>query len=277
MKIMERKWTGERLESFIQTRDTIDHLHRYALVLDYIKDKVVLDIACGEGYGSNLMSQQAQYVYGVDIDVETILNAQKKYKKENLNFQNGRADLIPIETNSIDVVVSFETIEHHDKHEEMMLEIKRVLKPDGIIVISTPDKYFYTDKRGFKNEFHVKELYREDFVNLVNNHFKVSQLLIQSYINGNSYIYNNSFERKINVYSGDFSIIKEEEELDPMYLVVFASDKEFKKQSSSFFNGSRIQRHQQEEIINNRIRSCNTFKVGNFILYPLKLFKKYLK
>lgn len=274
---MERKWSGERLETFIQTRDTIDHLHRYALVFDYIKDKIVLDIACGEGYGSNLMSQRAQYVYGVDIDLETISSAKHKYNKENLSFKTGRADLIPIETNSIDIVVSFETIEHHDKHEEMMLEMKRVLKPGGIIIISTPDKYFYTDKRNFNNEFHVKELYREEFTSLINNHFKVSQLLIQSYINGNSYIYSDSNEGVINVYSGNFSIISEEEELDPTYLVLFASDQEFKRQSSSFFNGFRIQRYQQEEIINDRIRSCTTFKVGNFILYPLKLLKKYIK
>lgn len=273
---MKRKWTGERLETFIQTRDTIDHLHRYALVFDYIKDKVVLDIACGEGYGSNLICQRAQYVYGVDIDLETISRAQQKYNKHNLSFQTGSVDLIPIEANSIDVVVSFETIEHHDKHEEMMLEIKRVLKPDGIIIISTPDKYFYTDKRNFNNEFHVKELYRKEFASLINNHFKISQLLIQSYINGNSYIYSDSNEGVINVYGGNFSIISEEEELDPTYLILFASDQEFKKQSTSFFNGSKIQKYQQEVIINDRIRSCTTFKVGNFVLYPLKLFKKYL-
>ena len=272
-----KKWTGERLETFIQTRDTIDHLHRYAIVLDYIKDMVILDIACGEGYGSNLMSQQAQYVYGVDIDLETISSAQKKYNRHNLSFQTGRADLIPIETNSIDIVVSFETIEHHDKHEEMMLEIKRVLKPDGIIIISTPDKYFYTDKRNFNNEFHVKELYREEFTSLINNHFKVSQLFIQSYINGNSYIFRDSHESVINVYSGDFSTVKEEEVLDPIYLIVFASDQEFKKQSSSFFDGNRIQKYQQEEMINNRIRSCNSYKIGHFILFPFKIFKKFLK
>lgn len=273
---MNKKWTGERLETFIQTRDTIDHLHRYAIVMDYIKDKVVLDIACGEGYGSNLMSERAQYVYGVDIDNETILKAQKKYRKENLVFQIGRADLIPIKENSIDIVVSFETIEHHDKHEEMMLEVKRVLKPNGLLIISTPDKYFYSDKRGFKNEFHVKELYREDFVSLISSHFQISKLLSQSYINGNSYICKDSEEKKIKVYGGDFFSVKEED-FEPLYLLLFASDNEFKEPSNSFFNGFKIGNYEREEIIKMRIQNSNSFKVGNFILYPIKLLKKYFK
>jgi len=62
-----------------------------------------------------------------------------------------------------DLVVSFETIEHHDEHEQMLAEVKRVLKPDGMAIISSPDKAIYTDKPEYHNSFHVKELYREEF------------------------------------------------------------------------------------------------------------------
>jgi 2-polyprenyl-3-methyl-5-hydroxy-6-metoxy-1,4-benzoquinol methylase len=63
-------------------------------------------------------------------------------------------------------VVSFETLEHHDKHDEMFLEIKRILRPGGLLLMSTPEKLFYTDLPNVQNEFHVKELYLEEFRDL---------------------------------------------------------------------------------------------------------------
>ena len=68
-------------------------------------------------------------------------------------------------------MVSFETIEHHDRHQEMMREIKRILSPEGILIISSPDKYVYSDIPGYKNEFHVKELYAREFETLLKAHF----------------------------------------------------------------------------------------------------------
>ena len=163
---MKKKWTGERLETFIFSRDAIEHLHRYAIVKNYIKDKIVLDIACGEGYGSALLAENAMQVYGVDIDEMTVNSASKKYVKKNLNYLVGDVTKISFDDNSIDVIVSFETLEHHNKHEEMMQEFKRVLKPDGILVLSTPDKLYYTDEANFKNIYHIKELYKDDFFKL---------------------------------------------------------------------------------------------------------------
>ena len=84
-----KKWTGERLETFIYNRIAIEHLHRYAIASNHIKDKVVLDIASGEGYGTSLMSKIASFVYGVDVDEESIFQAKLKYKKENIEFLQG--------------------------------------------------------------------------------------------------------------------------------------------------------------------------------------------
>lgn len=270
---MKKKWTGERLETFIQSRDTIEHLHRYAIVSDYIKDKVVLDIASGEGYGSNLMANQAKFVYGVDIDEETVIKAKEKYRKENLQFQVGRADLIPIPDNSIDVVVSFETIEHHDQHQEMMHEIKRVLKKEGVLIISTPDKLFYTDKRNFKNQFHVKELYKDEFSALISTFFKNVQLLNQVYVNGNSLIFDDTILDKLKIHTGHFLNIGEEIVV-PMYLITISSDSGLKNQEISIFNGTSIERQEQEQRFQEAIRNSNSFKVGSFILAPFKKFKK---
>ena len=68
-------------------------------------------------------------------------------------------------------MASFETIEHHDQHEQMLLEIKRVLRPGGILAISSPDKYEYSVAPNHTNPYHVKELYRHEFEELIARHF----------------------------------------------------------------------------------------------------------
>jgi ubiquinone/menaquinone biosynthesis C-methylase UbiE len=276
MEIMKKKkWSGERLETFILTRDAVDHLHRYAIAKTYVKNKIVLDIACGEGYGSNLLREEASSVFGVDIDNETIEKAKLKYKKDNLLFQQGTTSAIPLEDNSVDVVVSFETIEHHDEHDEMMAEIKRVLKPEGITIISTPDKYYYSDDGNFKNEFHIKELYKDDFENLIRKSFSNVQLLTQKFVNGNSVVQDEESHKEIKFYNGSYLKIKEEKGI-PMYLIVIASDSTFEKQSITIFNELEFARENQEILISN-IRKSTTFRIGYAILTPFQFIKKLFK
>lgn len=262
----DKNWTGERLETFIQNRDTIDHLHRYAIATHYTKGKTVLDIASGEGYGTNLLAGNAAFAYGVDIDPRTIANAVRKYQKDNLKFSVGSADRMPLEDRSVDVIVSFETLEHHDKHEEMMREIKRVLKPGGLMLLSTPNKLYYSDKRNFDNKFHVKELYKQEFIDLVSAHFKMMQLLDQTYINGISLI---KETEAVTVYSGNFSKVTYPE-IDPLYLVALASDANFERQRQSIFDGSAI----MEEATMKKYTQSHSYRIGRFILSPLRLFKK---
>jgi len=267
-----KNWTGERLETFILTRDAIEHLHRYAIVSDYITDKVVLDIASGEGYGSNLISKNASFVYGVDIDAETIDKARLKYKQENLEFRIGSADKIPLEDNTVDVVVSFETLEHHDKHEEMMLEVKRVLRKDGLLIISTPDKLHYSDSRNFVNEFHVKELYKKDFKELVIRHFNKIQLLTQVYCGCISIIQDEANQNEMKIFSGNYLKIKNEF-INPLYLIIIASDANFREQKKSIFNGEEI----HESSILAKVKNSNSYKLGHLILIPFKALKRRFK
>lgn len=129
-----------------------------------MRGKDVLDIACGEGYGSALMSADARRVFGVDISEAAIRHAREKYLSiTNLQFRAGSATQIPLDDASVDVVVSFETIEHLLEQREMLAEIRRVLRADGILVISSPNKKVYSDDRGYANEYHVKELYFSEF------------------------------------------------------------------------------------------------------------------
>ena len=164
-------FTGERFVPGVAGEIEMEHYHRYYLVSELIKGKDVLDIACGEGYGSGLMASEARSVIGVDIDSTAVEHARAYYRRPNLRFETGSAAAIPLPDRSVDVVVSFETIEHHDQHEEMMREISRVLRENGILIISSPDKYEYSEKPGYKNPYHVKELYLDEFKSLLLRHF----------------------------------------------------------------------------------------------------------
>lgn len=80
------KFTGERFIPGVNGNIDLEHLHRYRFCIDFIADKDVLDIACGEGYGSAMISAHARKVWGVDISAEAISHAQSEYKGENLQF-----------------------------------------------------------------------------------------------------------------------------------------------------------------------------------------------
>ena len=100
-------FTGERLTPEIMSATVmVEHLHRYAFAAGYCKGKDVLDIASGEGYGSHILSKVAKQVTGVDIDEASVAYAQNKYIASNLLFRTGRADKIPLDDKSLDVVVS---------------------------------------------------------------------------------------------------------------------------------------------------------------------------
>lgn len=164
-------WTGERYVPEVGGQVGLEHLHRYIFACQFVSGKDVLDIACGEGYGSAMLARTAAKVIGVDISDEAIEHARKRYLDSRLTFLTGSCAAIPLPDACIDVVVSFETIEHHAQHKEMISEIKRVLRPNGLLVISCPEKHEYSDIPGYRNPFHVKELYRHEFEALLGSAF----------------------------------------------------------------------------------------------------------
>jgi GT2 family glycosyltransferase/2-polyprenyl-3-methyl-5-hydroxy-6-metoxy-1,4-benzoquinol methylase len=225
-------WTGERYLPSIQGPIELEHIHRYIIATQYVLGKRVLDIASGEGYGSNRLSEFAEYVIGVDIDNDAIAHAKLKYQRPNLDFRLGSASAIPVITNSIDVVISFETIEHHDQHEKMLLEIKRVLKPDGLLIISSPNKYYYSIEPNYSNPHHVKELFTEELEHLLNSCFKNVQILGQR----TTYC---SVVATQNLDTSLFSTLTEESEIKglsrPTYDLAFASDLELPSINNTIF------------------------------------------
>lgn len=278
-----KNWTGERLETFVFNDNTIEHLHRYAITFDYVKQQTVLDIASGEGYGSSLLSKYAKNVIGVDIDIETINLAKEKYKSENIEFKIGSANSIPLDNDSVDVVVSFETLEHHDKHRQMMIEIKRVLKNNGVLIISTPNKKTYSENRNYKNPFHSKELYFSEFEDLINSFFTNAKFYEQNQIEGSLILPINE-DKNYKCYSGDFSDIRWKN-FSPMYMIAIASDADIEYPQLSYFSKEYIylknQNERLEKIINDTrkettkwMKKSFSFRIGNALLTPFQIFKK---
>ncbi len=160
------EFTGERfIPGAREGEIRIEHEQRYYAIQDFVADKIVLDAACGEGYGARILSKHAGKVVGMDISQACINNANEKYANSDLSFVQGSVDALPFDDECFDVIVSFETIEHiNAKMQDAFLkESRRVLKPDGVVIISTPNKLIYSDKYQQTNKFHVKEFYIDEF------------------------------------------------------------------------------------------------------------------
>ncbi len=165
-------FTGERFVPTENGEIRYEHMHRYAWAAGLCGGKDVLDIASGEGYGSTLLAGCARSVVGVDISAAAVAHALQKYAATtNLRFEQGSVTAIPLASASVDVVVSFETVEHLTEQSQMLAELKRVLRPDGLLVISSPNRKVYSDDRNYTNEFHVKELYFHEFDALLRQQF----------------------------------------------------------------------------------------------------------
>lgn len=178
------EFTGERFVPGIEDEKlSIEHMQRYMSILPLVKNKKVLDIACGEGYGSSILGKKAADVTGMDIDEETIKWARKKYASETVRYKVGNIAEIPLEDHSIDVLVSFETIEHVDEElqQQFIKEAKRVLKEDGILIMSSPNKEIYSDKYDYHNEFHIKEFYFREFVDFIQQEFAELKIYNQGF------------------------------------------------------------------------------------------------
>jgi ubiquinone/menaquinone biosynthesis C-methylase UbiE/glycosyltransferase involved in cell wall biosynthesis len=182
----EMSFTGERYVPTMKGNIELEHRHRYLLARELSEGKVVLDLASGEGYGSAILAEAATKVVGVDLASEAVLHAQKKYRQQNLQFMVGSCIDVPLPDRTFDLVVCFETLEHHDQHDKMMSEIKRVLRPGGLLLISSPDKYQYSILPGYKNPYHFKELYYHEFQKLLRHHFKQTSFFGQRVVFGSA-------------------------------------------------------------------------------------------
>ena len=164
----------------------LEHLGRYQFASRFVEGKRVLDVACGAGYGGPILCSAGASTYlGVDISPEAVQIAETRYKvSENISFTLGDAcRLEGIGNGTIDVAVSFETIEHVPDPRRFMARIRDVLVPGGILIISTPNRTVSNPSGNVDskppNPFHVREWTTAEFTQLLSGYFKVERVLGQ--------------------------------------------------------------------------------------------------
>jgi SAM-dependent methyltransferase len=155
------EYTGERMVPDSTDGLTFwEHVQRYRFALHHVVGRRVLDIACGEGYGTAaIASVGVASVIGVDISADACEHARLKYGVET---RVGSAESMPLGDGEVDVVVSFETIEHLHDVKAFIRESHRVLSPHGRLIISTPNLPVYHE-RAPDNPFHHHEMDIEQF------------------------------------------------------------------------------------------------------------------
>ena len=173
------EWTGERFLPWHEDAAlAVEHLHRYVYASRLAQGKCVLDIGSGEGYGSAILAAHAASVIGVDLDAAAVAHARRKYGNTNLDFLMASAPELPF-PRRFDLAVCFEVLEHLENQTDLVAEIRRVLTPEGLLIVSTPDKRAYAAETGFDNPFHVHELYLEEFEELLRDQFPQVRMLGQ--------------------------------------------------------------------------------------------------
>jgi O-antigen biosynthesis protein len=154
------EWTGERCVPWaLDVQVVYEHLHRYLWAAELVGGRRVLDLASGEGFGAAILAERAESVVGIDVDELTVTHSRLNYGGDRISFELGDAvDLSRFADGSFGAVVAFEMIEHVSDQDRVLAEISRVLEPDGLLVMSTPDRDAYTLATGVHNPFHVSEL-----------------------------------------------------------------------------------------------------------------------
>ena len=163
-----------------------EHLGRYEFASQFVQGKEVLDLACGTGYAAPILIAAGATSYrGVDISAEAVAIAESRYKlTESIAFMLGDAcKLDSIGDGTIDVAISFETIEHLADPRRFLAELRRVLVPGGTLVMSTPNRTLSNPEGNLNstptNPFHIREWNTREFTQLLRDFFTVEKALGQ--------------------------------------------------------------------------------------------------
>jgi SAM-dependent methyltransferase len=186
----------------------LERFHRYSYVAELLKGKRVLDLAIQEGYGTRLLSETAKTVVGLDVDETVVQQAARRLKRDNLQFLAGSGLNIPISRDqTFDAVVCFDAIEEATSLQRLLDEVKRVLTPEGLFVISAPND------GATESPFNAKAFSRDELHQFLESRFEHVQLL-QQVIYANSIIQSDSPSPNGSGHG----------KTEPQYLLAIASD-----------------------------------------------------
>ena len=179
------KFTGERVIPGQGDADLFnEHRARYLFARRFSAGKMVLDAACGSGYGSALLAENAKGVFGVDISLEAVDYARRQYESAQVHFAQCDCLALPFLSGQFDLVVAFEIIEHVPDAERFLKELSRVLNPSGLLLLSTPNRLYYTDEREEINPFHTREFSFPEFEETLQPLFPCRSILFENHVPG---------------------------------------------------------------------------------------------
>jgi ubiquinone/menaquinone biosynthesis C-methylase UbiE len=161
-----------------------EHIHRYNEALLYIHpDDIVLDIACGTGFGTDIIAGKTSgKVIGGDIAADAIDECRRHWQKDNLEFKVLDGTRLDFSDQYFNKIVSFETLEHTGQYREMVAEFARVLKPGGQLILSTPNREVSSPDGIIVNPFHIQEFTFEELKQILETSFPHVQIFGQRYM-----------------------------------------------------------------------------------------------
>lgn len=155
-----------------------EHKARWRFASIFVEGKIVADCACGTGLGSKMFaSSGAAAVHAFDLSDDAIAATREACSQlENVSIKQSNGCELPLESNSIDLFVSFETIEHITTDKDFLSEVVRVLNPAGTFICSTPNRSVTMPGKELTdipwNPFHVREYNQPEFLNLLQQYFE---------------------------------------------------------------------------------------------------------
>ncbi len=149
----------------------------------------VLDIGCGAGYGTATLAEVAASATGIDLAPEAIEHARAYYSLPYLTYVPGSATDLPFPADSFDLITAFEVIEHLADPSKLLTEARRVLRPNGVFLVSTPNKTYYAETRGLDgpNPYHLHEFTFAEFADTLASVFPSSPILLQNHTDAFSF------------------------------------------------------------------------------------------
>lgn len=163
-------WQIERVDPkmtpWFGKKSVIEHQLRYQLAVKLVRNKIAIDLGCGVGYGTLLLAKGgARKVYGIDISFNAISQAKNRYYHKNIAYEVKDAMNTKLPSHIADIVVAFEIIEHVKNHKKFLGEVARLLKPNGTLILSTPN-----NEASFgDNPYHLKEFTLQELISILSS------------------------------------------------------------------------------------------------------------